>query len=136
MYTSTLMLRLEVRTPHTSTWLPCLIFAQGFVAPFINPDLLWDFRVPLVCSINVSGHKYGCANLTFIDSKRRSSCLRLTYAGVGWALWRSKEFLPESILFHINYLGSPQISFTLNFSKTGVQVIGQCQCSFHAGIVA
>jgi glutamate decarboxylase len=33
----------------------------GFVAPFTNPDLLWDFRVPLVCSINASGHKYGCA---------------------------------------------------------------------------
>lgn len=29
----------------------------GFVAPFVNPQLLWDFRVPLVCSINVSGHK-------------------------------------------------------------------------------
>lgn len=31
----------------------------GFVAPFVNPNLIWDFRVPLVCSINVSGHKYG-----------------------------------------------------------------------------
>jgi glutamate decarboxylase len=31
----------------------------GFVVPFINPNLVWDFRVPRVCSINVSGHKYG-----------------------------------------------------------------------------
>ena len=31
----------------------------GFVAPFVYPELKWDFRVPLVCSINVSGHKYG-----------------------------------------------------------------------------
>jgi glutamate decarboxylase len=31
----------------------------GFVVPFVNPQLQWDFRVPLVCSINVSGHKYG-----------------------------------------------------------------------------
>ncbi|EIM86926.1 glutamate decarboxylase [Stereum hirsutum FP-91666 SS1] len=80
----------------------------GFVAPFVNPQLLWDFRVPLVCSINVSGHKYG-----------------LAYAGVGWALWRSKAFLPDEILFTVNYLGSPQVSFTLNFSKSAVQVIGQ-----------
>jgi glutamate decarboxylase len=31
----------------------------GFVAPFVNPDLEWDFRLPRVASINVSGHKYG-----------------------------------------------------------------------------
>jgi glutamate decarboxylase len=29
----------------------------GFVAPFVCPELVWDFRLPLVCSINVSGHK-------------------------------------------------------------------------------
>lgn len=80
----------------------------GFVAPFVVPDLKWDFRLPLVCSINVSGHKYG-----------------LAYAGVGWALWKNKSFLPEEILFTVNYLGSPQVSFTLNFSKSAVQVIGQ-----------
>jgi hypothetical protein len=49
----------------------------------------------------------------------------LTYAGVGWALWRDKSFLPDEILFTVNYLGSPQVSFTLNFSKSGVHVIGQ-----------
>jgi glutamate decarboxylase len=31
----------------------------GFVAPFVNPDLVWDFKLPNVVSINVSGHKYG-----------------------------------------------------------------------------
>jgi len=80
----------------------------GFVAPFANPDLEWDFRLPHVCSINASGHKYG-----------------LTYAGVGWAVWRDKSFLPDEILFTVNYLGSPQVSFTLNFSKSAVHVIGQ-----------
>ncbi|KAF7974993.1 hypothetical protein HWV62_10591 [Athelia sp. TMB] len=80
----------------------------GFVAPFANPDLVWDFQLPHVCSINASGHKYG-----------------LTYAGVGWAVWRNKSFLPDEILFTVNYLGSPQVSFTLNFSKSGVHVIGQ-----------
>lgn len=29
----------------------------GFIAPFLYPDLEWDFRLPNVKSINVSGHK-------------------------------------------------------------------------------
>lgn len=29
----------------------------GFVAPFVVPDLEWDFRLEKVVSINVSGHK-------------------------------------------------------------------------------
>nr|CAB3484656.1 unnamed protein product [Digitaria exilis] len=72
----------------------------GFIAPFLYPELEWDFRLPLVKSINVSGHKYG-----------------LVYAGVGWVIWRSKEDLPEDLIFHINYLGADQPTFTLNFSK-------------------
>ncbi|GAB4848160.1 Glutamate decarboxylase 4 [Ancistrocladus abbreviatus] len=80
----------------------------GFVAPFLYPDLEWDFRLPLVKSINVSGHKYG-----------------LVYAGVGWAIWRSKEELPDELIFHINYLGADQPTFTLNFSKGSSQIIGQ-----------
>uniref|UniRef100_A0ACD5WB54 Uncharacterized protein n=1 Tax=Avena sativa TaxID=4498 RepID=A0ACD5WB54_AVESA len=80
----------------------------GFIAPFLYPELEWDFRLPLVKSINVSGHKYG-----------------LVYAGVGWAIWRSKEDLPEELIFHINYLGADQPTFTLNFSKGSSQVIAQ-----------
>ncbi|KAI9760464.1 MAG: hypothetical protein M4579_001658 [Chaenotheca gracillima] len=80
----------------------------GFVAPFVNPDLVWDFRLPNVVSINVSGHKYG-----------------LVYPGVGWVVWRSPEFLPKELVFNINYLGADQASFTLNFSKGASQVIGQ-----------
>lgn len=72
----------------------------GFIAPFLYPDLEWDFRLPWVKSINVSGHKYG-----------------LVYAGVGWVVWRTKEDLPEDLVFHINYLGADQPTFTLNFSK-------------------
>lgn len=41
----------------------------GFVVPFLHPDLKWDFRLPRVVSINVSGHKYG---LTYPASD--SSC--------------------------------------------------------------
>ncbi|RZC43444.1 hypothetical protein C5167_036388 [Papaver somniferum] len=80
----------------------------GFVAPFLYPELVWDFRLPLVKSINVSGHKYG-----------------LVYAGVGWVIWRSKEDLPEELIFHINYLGADQPTFTLNFSKGSSQIIAQ-----------
>ncbi|KAG6135079.1 hypothetical protein E4U22_007319 [Claviceps purpurea] len=80
----------------------------GFVAPFIVPDLEWDFRCEKVVSINVSGHKYG-----------------LVYPGVGWALWRAPEYLPEDLVFNIDYLGAQQSSFTLNFSKGASQIIGQ-----------
>ncbi|CAN6275826.1 unnamed protein product [Urochloa humidicola] len=80
----------------------------GFIAPFLYPDLEWDFRLPLVKSINVSGHKYG-----------------LVYAGVGWVIWRNKEDLPEDLIFHINYLGADQPTFTLNFSKGSSQIIAQ-----------
>ena len=54
----------------------------GFVAPFIDTDLEWDFRLPRVTSINASGHKYG-----------------LVYPGVGWALWRDQEALPTTSCF-------------------------------------
>jgi glutamate decarboxylase len=80
----------------------------GFVAPFIHPDLEWDFRLPNVVSINVSGHKYG-----------------LVYPGIGFVVWRDKEHLPEDLVFHVNYLGGDMPTFTLNFSRPGNQVVGQ-----------
>ncbi|KAF2028894.1 glutamate decarboxylase [Setomelanomma holmii] len=80
----------------------------GFVAPFVNPGLLWDFRLPKVTSINVSGHKYG-----------------LVYPGVGWVVWRDHKYLPQELVFNINYLGADQASFTLNFSRGASQIIGQ-----------
>jgi glutamate decarboxylase len=80
----------------------------GFVAPFLHPDLEWDFRLPQVKSINVSGHKYG-----------------LTYPGVGFVVWRSAEDLPEDLIFHVNYLGGDMPTFTLNFSRPGNQIVGQ-----------
>src|SRR5215213_642443 len=80
----------------------------GFVAPFLHPDLEWDFRHPAVRSINVSGHKYG-----------------LTYPGVGFNVWRDEEDLPEDLIFHVNYLGGDMPTFTLNFSRPGNQIVGQ-----------
>ena len=35
----------------------------GFLAPFVRPDLKWDFRIKRVHSINSSGHKFGLAPL-------------------------------------------------------------------------
>jgi glutamate decarboxylase len=80
----------------------------GFVAPFLHRELRWDFRVPRVVSINVSGHKYG-----------------LTYPGVGFVVWRDREHLPEDLVFRVSYLGGDMPTFTLNFSRPGNQVIGQ-----------
>ena len=80
----------------------------GFVAPFIQPDLVWDFRIPRVVSINASGHKYG-----------------LVYPGVGWAIWRDAEHLPDDLVFHVNYLGGDMPTFSLNFSRPGSQVVAQ-----------
>jgi glutamate decarboxylase len=80
----------------------------GFVAPFIQPELEWDFRLPRVQSINASGHKYG-----------------LVYPGIGWALWRDRDALPEELVFHVNYLGGSMPTFALNFSRPGSQVVAQ-----------
>ena len=80
----------------------------GFVAPFLQPEIEWDFRVPRVASINASGHKYG-----------------LVYPGVGWIIWRDKEHLPEDLIFKVNYLGGEMPTFALNFSRPGAQVAAQ-----------
>ncbi|MDO0935283.1 glutamate decarboxylase [Streptomyces sp. DG2A-72] len=80
----------------------------AMVAPFLDEDLEWDFRLPRVASINTSGHKYG-----------------LVYPGVGWALWRSPAELPEELVFRVNYLGGDMPTFALNFSRPGAQVVAQ-----------
>jgi len=80
----------------------------GFVAPFLQPDLEWDFRVKRVASINTSGHKYG-----------------LVYPGVGWIIWREAAALPDDLVFKVNYLGGDMPTFALNFSRPGSQVAAQ-----------
>ena len=80
----------------------------GFIAPFLQPDLEWDFRVPRVASINTSGHKFG-----------------LVYPGLGWIVWRDAAALPEDLIFRVNYLGGEMPTFALNFSRPGAQVAAQ-----------
>ncbi|MCH2176178.1 MAG: glutamate decarboxylase [Lentisphaeria bacterium] len=80
----------------------------AFIAPFCDPDLVWDFRIPRVKSINASGHKFGLAPL-----------------GVGWVLWRDEKDLPEDLIFRVNYLGGDMPTFALNFSRPGGQIVAQ-----------
>jgi glutamate decarboxylase len=80
----------------------------GFVAPFLQPDLVWDFQLERVASINASGHKYGLAPL-----------------GVGWAVWRTADMLPEDLIFKVNYLGGDMPTFALNFSRPGGEIVAQ-----------
>src|SRR5438034_6067158 len=80
----------------------------AFVAPFVDPDLVWDFQLPRVASINASGHKYG-----------------LVYPGVGWIVWRDSAALPDELIFRVNYLGDTMPTFALNFSRPGAQVVAQ-----------
>jgi glutamate decarboxylase len=80
----------------------------AMVAPFLDPDLEWDFRLPRVASISTSGHKYG-----------------LVYPGVGWVVWRDTEALPEELVFWVNYLGDDMPTFALNFSRPGSQIVTQ-----------
>jgi glutamate decarboxylase len=80
----------------------------AFIAPFVDQELVWDFRLPRVASINTSGHKYG-----------------LVYPGVGWIVWRDSDALPEDLIFWVNYLGDEMPTFALNFSRPGSQVVAQ-----------
>ena len=88
----------------------------GFVAPFNTPDLVWDFRLQRVVSINSSGHKYGGV-----------------LPGVGWCLWRDKSQLPDELSFNVNYLGGEMPTIGMNFSRPGAQVVGQYFNFIHLG---
>ncbi len=80
----------------------------GFILPFINPEIEWDFRLKWVKSISVSGHKFG-----------------LVYPGVGWVIWRDNSYLPKEMNFAVNYLGAEVPSISINFSRPGNQVLAQ-----------
>ena len=80
----------------------------GMIAPFIQPELEWDFALDRVHSISTSGHKYG-----------------LVYPGLGWVVWRERQWLPEDLIFYVSYLGGDMPTFALNFSRPGAQVVLQ-----------
>jgi glutamate decarboxylase len=80
----------------------------GFVAPFLQPALHWDFRLPRVKSINTSGHKYG-----------------LVYPGVGWIVWRELSDLDPDLIFNVDYLGGAMPTLAINFSRPASQIVAQ-----------
>jgi glutamate decarboxylase len=80
----------------------------GMIAPFLQPELVWDFRLERVASISTSAHKYG-----------------LVYPGLGWVVWRTVADLPKELVFDVTYLGGHMPSFALNFSRPGAQVLLQ-----------
>jgi len=88
----------------------------GFVAPFVTPKLVWDFKLPRVVSINTSGHKFG-----------------LSYVGVGFIIWRDQAHLPKDLIFEMHYLGSIEYSFSLNFSRPAAPIIAQYFNFLHLG---
>jgi glutamate decarboxylase len=80
----------------------------GFILPFSQPELRWDFRLSQVRSINVSNHKFG-----------------LVYPGMGTVVFRDSSDLPQELVFHINYLGSDMPNYSLNFSRPSSSVVLQ-----------
>ena len=80
----------------------------AFVAPFLQPGVCWDFRLPRVKSINTSGHKYG-----------------LVFPGVGWVVWREAADLHPDLIFHVDYLGGTMPTLAINFSRPASQVVAQ-----------
>ncbi|HTY83497.1 MAG TPA: pyridoxal-dependent decarboxylase, partial [Silvibacterium sp.] len=77
-------------------------------APFLQPELIWDFRLPRVKSINTSGHKYG-----------------LVYPGVGWVVWREQSDLHPDLIFSVDYLGGSMPTMAINFSRPASQIVAQ-----------
>jgi glutamate decarboxylase len=77
----------------------------GFILPFTEPELRWDFRLPHVRSINLSNHKYG-----------------LVYPGMGTVVFRDRGDLPDELVFHITYLGGDMPNYSLNFSRSSSHV--------------
>jgi glutamate decarboxylase len=80
----------------------------GFITPFVEPERIWDFRLPRVQSINTSGHKFG-----------------LVFPGVGWIVWQEPAALPEDLVLECDLLGGTMDTFTLNFSRSGAPVVAQ-----------
>ncbi|WP_395756202.1 glutamate decarboxylase [Edwardsiella ictaluri] len=80
----------------------------GFLAPFCAPDIVWDFRLPRVKSISLSGHLFG-----------------LALFGCGWVVWRDDASLPDDLIFKVDYLGGQVGTFAINFSRPAGQVIAQ-----------
>lgn len=81
-----------------TTGLDIAIHVDG--APFLPPELEWDFRLERVLGTQV----------------------RRRLPGVGW-IWREEKWLPEDFVLRASYLGGDMPTFALNSSRPG------CCCS-------
>lgn len=80
----------------------------GIYTPFVDSSYRWDFRLENVVSISTSGHKYG-----------------LTFPGVGWIVWKDRKYLPEELIFEVEYLGGTMPTIAINFSRSASQIVAQ-----------
>ena len=80
----------------------------GFVAPFVEPDLVWDFRIPARA----------------VDQRLRTQ-IRVGAARRGLGGMARESDLPEDLIFYVNYLGGNMATFALNFSRPGGQIVSQ-----------
>ena len=86
------------------------------IAPFLDQDLLWDFRLPRVASINTSGHKYG-----------------LVYPGVGWVLWRDSDALPAGADLQRELPRRQHAHLRAELLPPGLEVVAQYYTFFRLG---
>ncbi|USP79395.1 Glutamate decarboxylase [Curvularia clavata] len=80
----------------------------GLVAPFVQSHLTWDFKLKRVNSINTSSHKFGQVPTS-----------------LGWIVWRDKSYIPQEMIFDVEYLDQIYQSWTMSFSKPSFQVVLQ-----------
>lgn len=80
----------------------------GFTLPFLAPGIEWDFRLPRVRSINVSGHKYGLVPPT-----------------LGWILWRDASALPVEMFCDSDYLTGHTRTLGLGYSRSAANIAHQ-----------
>ncbi|WP_281645079.1 glutamate decarboxylase [Parendozoicomonas sp. Alg238-R29] len=80
----------------------------GFVLPFIEPDLKWDFRLEQVHSISVSNHKYG-----------------FVYPGLGTVIFRDIKTTAEKLQFNINFLNNTMQNYSFAYSRNSAMLYAQ-----------
>nr|WP_319485501.1 glutamate decarboxylase [uncultured Cohaesibacter sp.] len=90
----------------------------GFILPFVTDSRkpVWDFALPLVRSINLSGHKFG-----------------LVYPGLGWLMLRDQTMIPEHMNMTASYLTGNTQSYAISFSRSSSLVIAQYFNFLHYG---
>jgi len=102
--------RLEILNKQNDWRIPIHVdgASGALIASLMYPQFKWDFRLKWVKSINVSGHKYG-----------------MVYPGIGWVLFRTGDDVHRGLVFEVDYLGAPELTLTLNFSKGASHILAQ-----------